>query len=210
MASRRNNEIIQRQKGTKGKCSNERGITLASNFGKMFERIINDRISQTINIAEAQAGGQKGRATVDHLTRLKDTIKSIRKNQKTCIHSIPRCHKSIRQGSARCHPLHHAQRKHWTTYVENSQRIKQPSTSTTKHQVRTNQRNEHNRQHTTRRSAISNPICPNDGWNKQKESWTKAPQYRGIYRVSPMDGWRCTNHWKWWSSDLVIQKNTVR
>ena len=70
-------------KGTKGKCSNERGITLANNFGKMFEKIINNRISKIINITEAQAGGQKGRATVDHLTRLKDTIQMIRNNRKT-------------------------------------------------------------------------------------------------------------------------------
>ena len=48
----------------------------------MFERIINNRISKTINITEAQAGGQKGRATVDHLTRLKDTIRTIRNNKK--------------------------------------------------------------------------------------------------------------------------------
>ena len=57
-------------------------LLTASNFGKMFERIINNRISKTINITEAQAGGQKGRATVDHLTRLKDTIQTIRNNKK--------------------------------------------------------------------------------------------------------------------------------
>ena len=35
---------LYKGKGTKRKCSNERGITLASNFGEMFERIINNRI----------------------------------------------------------------------------------------------------------------------------------------------------------------------
>ena len=30
--------------GTNGKCSNERGITLASNAGKLFERLLNNRI----------------------------------------------------------------------------------------------------------------------------------------------------------------------
>ena len=30
---------LYKGKGVKGKCSNERGITLASNFGKLFERI---------------------------------------------------------------------------------------------------------------------------------------------------------------------------
>ena len=35
---------LYKGKGTKGKCSNERGITLASNVGKVFERLINNRI----------------------------------------------------------------------------------------------------------------------------------------------------------------------
>ncbi len=77
-------EIIRlyKGKGTKGKCSNERGITLANNFGKVFERIINNRITPKIHMTEAQAGGQKGRATVDHLLRLKDTVKKIKQNGK--------------------------------------------------------------------------------------------------------------------------------
>ena len=47
-------------KGKRGKCSNERGITLASNFGKLFERILNNRAKEKINITENQPGGQKG------------------------------------------------------------------------------------------------------------------------------------------------------
>ena len=35
-----------------------------------------------MNITEAQAGGKKGKATVDHILRLKDTIKLIRQNKK--------------------------------------------------------------------------------------------------------------------------------
>ena len=73
---------LYKGKGTKGKCSNERGITLASNFGKLFERIVNNRITPKINMTESQAGGQKGKATVDHLLRLKNTIKHIRQNRK--------------------------------------------------------------------------------------------------------------------------------
>ena len=53
---------------------------MASNFGKLFERIVNNRITPKINMTEAQAGGQK--ATVDHLLRLKNTIKYIRPNRK--------------------------------------------------------------------------------------------------------------------------------
>ncbi len=78
-------EIIRlyKGKGTKGKCSNERGITLASNVGKVFERIINNRIKPKIDITEAQAGGKEGAATADHLTTLKEIITHIRKMKKT-------------------------------------------------------------------------------------------------------------------------------
>ena len=73
---------LYKGKGTKGKCSNEKGITLTSNFGKLFERIAYNRITPKINMTEAQPGGQKGKATVDHLLRLKNTIKHIRQNRK--------------------------------------------------------------------------------------------------------------------------------
>ena len=65
---------IYKGKGTKGKCSSERGITLSSNIGKTFERIINNRIQKQINITDAQAGGQKGRATTDHIMTLYDIL----------------------------------------------------------------------------------------------------------------------------------------
>ena len=61
-------------KGTKCKCSNERGINLASNFGKLYERIINNRAREKIQISEAQAGGQAGKATSDHIRTLTDLI----------------------------------------------------------------------------------------------------------------------------------------
>ena len=37
---------IYKGKGKKGTCNNERGITLSSNFGKFFERVINNRIKE--------------------------------------------------------------------------------------------------------------------------------------------------------------------
>ena len=54
----------------KGKCSSERGITLSSNIGKMFERVINERVLAKINITDEQAGGRRGRATTDHINVL--------------------------------------------------------------------------------------------------------------------------------------------
>ena len=40
---------IYKGKGIKGKCSSERGITLASNVGKGFERLVNNRIKKRNN-----------------------------------------------------------------------------------------------------------------------------------------------------------------
>ena len=60
---------LYKGKGKKGKCSNERGITLASNFGKLFEIIINNRITPKINMTEAQAGGQKRKSNSGPLTQ---------------------------------------------------------------------------------------------------------------------------------------------
>ena len=74
---------IYKGKGKKGKCSNERGITLASNFGKLFERIINNRATEKVNMTDSQAGGRKGKATVDHLRTLQDLITHGRESKKT-------------------------------------------------------------------------------------------------------------------------------
>ncbi len=73
---------IYKGKGTKGKCSNERGITLSSNMGKLFERIINKRIQNEIEMTPSQGGGQAHKSTVDHLIKLNNCItKSISKKQ---------------------------------------------------------------------------------------------------------------------------------
>ncbi len=74
---------LYKGKGKKGLCSNERGITLASNFGKVYERIINERIKHIVKITDAQAGGIEGNATADHLITLKQLIADIRERKKT-------------------------------------------------------------------------------------------------------------------------------
>ena len=76
---------LYKGKGVKGKCSNERGITLASNMGKMFERLINNRIAPKVNMSDAQAGGMKGRATVDHILILKELIHLAKRERKGTI-----------------------------------------------------------------------------------------------------------------------------
>ena len=74
---------LYKGKGKRGKCSNERGITLSSNIGKAYERIINDRAHQEVHMSNDQAGGKKGTATVDHLAILSEAINEARKNKKT-------------------------------------------------------------------------------------------------------------------------------
>ena len=70
---------IYKGKGMKGKCSNERGITKSSNYGKVYERLINERILPKLNITDAQAGGKKGSATVDHILLLKEIFKAAKR-----------------------------------------------------------------------------------------------------------------------------------
>ena len=74
---------LYKGKGTKGKCSNERGITLASNVGKVYERILNERTKKEVQITKAQGGGIAGNATVDHLIVLNEAIRQIRQKGKT-------------------------------------------------------------------------------------------------------------------------------
>ena len=73
---------LYKGKGRRGKCSNERGITRSSNIGKVFERVLNARTTQEINITENQAGGQKGKATSDHILLLKEAVGEIRRRKK--------------------------------------------------------------------------------------------------------------------------------
>ena len=100
-------EIIRlcKGKGTKGKCSNERGITLASNVGKVYERIINERIKKQLQITKAQAGGKPGSSTADHLIILKEAIQDITKKENS-IYNIPGCTKGIWQSLAVCNTIH--------------------------------------------------------------------------------------------------------
>ena len=57
-------------------------------MGKLFEIIINNRLTKTVKITDAQAGGQKGNATADHLLILNTIIKHHTKkhNKKEDLH----------------------------------------------------------------------------------------------------------------------------
>ena len=73
---------IYKGKGTRGKCSNERGIALSSNVGKVYERLLNNRILKEIEISSEQAGGRKGACTTDHILRIKELIRRNKANKK--------------------------------------------------------------------------------------------------------------------------------
>ena len=70
---------IYKGKGDKGRCSNERGITISSNTGKLFERIVNERAKKHLEISDMQGGGKKGANTVDHTLALKEAIRKGKK-----------------------------------------------------------------------------------------------------------------------------------
>ena len=50
-------------------------------MGKVYERLINNRVTPAVQMSDAQAGGIRGRATVDHILILKELI-HIAKQQK--------------------------------------------------------------------------------------------------------------------------------
>ena len=60
---------LYKGKGVKGKCSNERGLTLSSNLGKLYERIINNKITPALKMTNCQGGGKKGVSTADHIKK---------------------------------------------------------------------------------------------------------------------------------------------
>ena len=62
---------LYKGKGLNGKCSNKRGIRLASNVGKLYERIINERVKKQVTVTKAQAGGKPECSTMGHLIVLK-------------------------------------------------------------------------------------------------------------------------------------------
>jgi hypothetical protein len=85
---------IYQGKGDKGKYSNEKGITLSSNMGKLFERLINNIIKHKVTLTEAQTGGQHGKATSVHINFLKSIINHSKATKKN-LHRLPGCNQSI-------------------------------------------------------------------------------------------------------------------
>ena len=69
-------------KGDKEILDHKRGITLTSNVGKLFERVLNNRVKKVLPFSEAQAGGRDERGPPDQLFILYEILKQRRVENK--------------------------------------------------------------------------------------------------------------------------------
>ena len=65
---------VWKGKGDREKMENQRGITVSSSIGTTVEEIMTNRLMQTIQFTQAQAGGRKGGSTTDQVFILKAII----------------------------------------------------------------------------------------------------------------------------------------
>ena len=89
---------IYKGKGVKGQCANERSITLSSNLGKLYKRIINNKIQTIIEMTEAQGGGRRGACSYSRPSQIHQHIhtRDEEENKKNVyIYYIPGCNKSL-------------------------------------------------------------------------------------------------------------------
>lgn len=73
---------IYKGRGDREKMENMRGITLASNMEKLFERILNNRLIDNVTFTEGQAGGRKNRSTIHQLYLLKSMMRQAKEAKK--------------------------------------------------------------------------------------------------------------------------------
>ena len=65
---------VWKGKGDREKMENQRGITVSSSVGTIAEEIMTNRLLNTIQFTQAQAGGKKGASTTDQVFILKAII----------------------------------------------------------------------------------------------------------------------------------------
>ena len=80
----------------KRQMQQRKGNHTREQHGKLFERIMNNRLTKTVKITDAQAGGQKGKATADHILILNTIITQEEYQKRRPAHNIPGCNKSVR------------------------------------------------------------------------------------------------------------------
>ena len=147
-------------KEKKCKCSNERGITLGSNMGKLFEIIMNNRLIKTVKITDAQAGGQNGKATADHLLILNNIIKQHKKNNKKEDLHIAFLDVTKAYDKAWLNAILYALNRSGLTGKDlNIVKIQTKTNSNNTNQIWKHKKNKNPGQHQTRGSTISNRIC---------------------------------------------------
>ena len=116
-------------------------------------------------MTEAQAGGQAGKSTADHINILNSIINhSKRKKKQNLYTAFLDVTEAYDKAWLNAITYVHSTQK-WTgrKKLENSKRTKQQSNSKSKNKVWTNQNNTDQGQYTTRRCTISDRVCQPDG-----------------------------------------------
>ena len=108
------------------------------------------------------------------------------------VHNLPGCTKGLWQSMAGRNHIYPTQERSPWQKSENDKKDKLQSNCQDTNQVRTNQENQHQGQHKTRGSTISNRVCNPHGWNSQRTP-AKKPRNRNTTELHPglaaMDGW---------------------
>jgi len=73
---------IYKNKGEAHECGNYRGIKLLSHTMKIWERVLNNRIRQIVNISDQQFGFMPGKGTTDPVFALRMLMEKYREGQK--------------------------------------------------------------------------------------------------------------------------------
>jgi len=75
------------KKGNLSDCNNWRGITLLSTPGKVFTRVLLDRLQNAVDqtLCEEQAGFRKGRSCTEQISALRNIIEQSLEHQKDLV-----------------------------------------------------------------------------------------------------------------------------
>ncbi len=75
---------LYKGKGKREECNNYRGISLLSVPGKIYERILNERMMKITDksVGDEQGGSRKGRGSVDQIFALKILVEKYLKDRK--------------------------------------------------------------------------------------------------------------------------------
>lgn len=66
------------KKGSKKECKNYRGISVIATVGRLYGRILKERLEDNITIEEEQSGFTAGRSCVDNIFSIKQTIEKLK------------------------------------------------------------------------------------------------------------------------------------